>query len=490
MDILKLISSTQNSMGSIVPEMVLLIGFVLALVFDLFSKNKNSIFVIGLLTLVSNLILCIIRLKNDLPDVDYKLFNDFLWVDTTGLVFTVIISAISVITYIPFLVKKEQYEWKPEVFYLLPILTLSAQFMIFSNHLLMMYLSVEFVSIVSYIFIAYDIKNQESAESSVKYILFGVLASALMIYGLSLLYSISNELNFNSSFLSNLSKAGADAVILPMVLFLAGFFYKISAFPMHYYVPDVYEGTKPKMLAIISTIPKIAGVALLLNLTKVFSFEYHNTTLVWPSFPFAELIAWIAIATLFVANLSAISQKNIKRIFAYSSISHTGFILMGIASFSTVGESSLLFYTIIFAISNVAVFFIIEQLEQNYNIKTLDDLRGYFTNHALSSVLIVMLMASLIGLPPFAGFIAKFYVFSAVFEQYVQLQNNVFLYLLIAGAINTVVSLFYYFNIVKAIFLSRENALPRKKTSLVISALIFVFVWMLLILGIFPNYLI
>ncbi len=102
MDILKLISSTQNSMGSILPEMVLLIGFVLALVFDLFFKNKNSIVVIGLLTLVSNLILCIIRLKNDLPDVDYKLFNDFLLVDTTGLVFTVIIAAISVITYLPF----------------------------------------------------------------------------------------------------------------------------------------------------------------------------------------------------------------------------------------------------------------------------------------------------------------------------------------------------------------------------------------------------
>jgi NADH-quinone oxidoreductase subunit N len=259
-----------------------------------------------------------------------------------------------------------------------------------------MYLSVEFVSIMSYILIAYDIKSQERAEASIKYILFGVLASALMLYGLSLLYTISNELQFNSAFLSNLSKAGADAVILPIVLLLAGFFYKISAFPMHYYVPDVYEGAKPKVLAIISTIPKIAGIALLLNFTKVFSFEYHTTTLVWPNFPFADLIAYIAIATLFVANLSAISQKNIKRIFAYSSISHTGFILMGIASFSNVGESSLLYYTIIFAISNVAMFFIIEQWEQNYNIKTIDDLKGYFQNHALSSVLVVILIASFI----------------------------------------------------------------------------------------------
>ena len=490
MDILKLISSTQNSMSSILPETVLLIGFVLALVFDLFSKNKSSLAIIGFLTLMSNLILCIIRLNNDLPNVDIKLFNDFLKVDTTSLIFTVIISAIGLITYLPFLVRRDQYQLKPELFYLLPILVLSAQFMIFSNHLLMMYLSVEFVSIVSYIFIAYDIKNQESAESSIKYILFGVLASALMIYGLSLLYSISSELNFNSTFLSNLSKAGADAVILPMVLFLAGFFYKISSFPMHYYVPDVYEGTKPKVLAIISTIPKIAGVALLLNFSKVFSFEYHNTTLVWPNFPFAELIAWIAIATLFVANLSAISQKNIKRIFAYSSISHTGFILMGIASFSNVGESSLLFYTIIFAISNVAVFFIIEQLEHHYHIKTLDDLKGYFTNHAISSVSIVIVLASLIGLPPFAGFVAKFYVFSAVFEHYVQLQNNVFLYLLIAGAINTVISLFYYFNIVKVIFLSRKNAIPKQRTSVLINVLIFILVGMLLILGIFPNYLI
>ena len=490
MDVLKLISSTQNSISAILPEMVLLIGFVLALVLDLFLKDKRSLSVLSLITLVAHLIFCIIRLQNDDAKIDYHLFNDFLFVDTTNLIFTIIIASIAVITYLPFFVKRDSYKLKPEIFYLIPILVLAAQFMIFSNHLLMMYLSVEFVSIMSYILIAYDIKSQERAEASIKYILFGVLASALMLYGLSLLYTISNELQFNSAFLSNLSKAGADAVILPIVLLLAGFFYKISAFPMHYYVPDVYEGAKPKVLAIISTIPKIAGIALLLNFTKVFSFEYHTTTLVWPNFPFADLMAYIAIATLFVANLSAISQKNIKRIFAYSSISHTGFILMGIASFSNVGESSLLYYTIIFAISNVAMFFIIEQWEQNYNIKTIDDLKGYFQNHALSSVLVVILIASFIGLPPFAGFVAKFYVFSAVFEQYVQLQNNVFLYLLIAGALNTVVSLFYYFKIVKVIFLSREDALVKKPSNVLLSIVIFVLVSMLLVLGIFPDYLI
>jgi NADH-quinone oxidoreductase subunit N len=136
------------------------------------------------------------------------------------------------------------------------------------------------------------------------------------------------------------------------------------------------------------------------------------------------------------------------------------------------------------------MFFIIEQWEQNYNIKTIDDLKGYFQNHALSSVLVVILIASFIGLPPFAGFVAKFYVFSAVFEQYVQLQNNVFLYLLIAGALNTVVSLFYYFKIVKVIFLSREDALVKKPSNVLLSIVIFVLVSMLLVLGIFPDYLI
>lgn len=490
MDVLKLISSTQNSLGAIVPEMVLLIGFVIALLFDLFLKNKRSLSIIGFITLAAHLVLSIIRLKNDDASIDYHLFNEFLFVDSTNLMFSVIIASVALVTYLPFFIKRNQYQLKPEIFYLLPILLLSAQFMVFSHHLLMMYLSVEFVSIVSYILIAYDIKDQERAEASIKYILFGVLASALMLYGLSLLYNLSNDLRFGSAFLSNLSKAGTDAVILPIVLFLAGFFYKISAFPMHYYVPDVYEGAKPKVLAVISTIPKIAGIALLLNFTKNFSFEYNKMTLVWPHFPFADLMAYIAISTLFIANLSAISQKSIKRIFAYSSISHTGFILMGIASFSSVGESSLIYYTIIFAISNVAMFFIIEDWEQRYQIKTIDDLKGYFQNHAWSSVLVVILLASFVGLPPFAGFVAKFYVFSAVFEQYVQLQNNSFLYLLIAAALNTVVSLFYYFKIVKAIFLGRDEAIVRKPSNLLLSALIFVLVWMLLIFGIFPDFLI
>ncbi len=264
---------------------------------------------------------------------------------------------------------------------------------------------------------------------------------------------------------------------------------------MHYFVPDVYEGAEPKVLALISTLPKIAGFALLLNFSKSFSHDWQNMRLIWPNFPWVDFLVYIAIATLFVGNLSALSQKNLKRIFAYSSISHTGYLLMAIASFSVVAEQSLWFYLSIYALSNIAIFTVLHILEEKYSIYDLEALQGFFKSDRSMSFLVVILLGSFVGLPPLAGFIAKFYVFSAVFEHYIQSANTSVLLLLIAAALNTVISLFYYFNIAKSIFLKdtsaqwepRGEALQSFNTERIV---VYVLVLALIIFGIFPNLLI
>lgn len=495
MEILEFIQSTQNSIAGIFPELILLTGFLIAFLLDIFFKQKNIIIVTSLLTLIASSIVasgrCIAFQEN------YTLFNDFLSFHSTSLNLSLIASIASIVIFISCIELFQEQKNKIELAYLFPVFLFSVNTMIFSNHFLMLLISIEFVSILSYIYISYNIQLKSNAESSIKYILYGLLSSAIMLYGLSLLYGFSKDLYFSKTFLLNLSKADASALIIPFVLLSAGILYKISAFPMHYFVPDVYEGSNPKILALISTLPKIAGFALLLNFTQLFSFEWKGMTLVWPNFPWANYILWLSVATMFIGNLSAISQKNLKRIFAYSSISHTGFILIAIASFSNVAEQSLLFYIAIYAISNIAVFILLNLLESKFGIYDLETLKGFFQKDKMLSALFILLLASFIGLPPLAGFIAKFYVFSAAFEQYLILDDPAFMILLISAALNTVISLFYYFNIAKSIFVlsntSAESVIigrPLMQKQYIDRMLIALLALILLVFGLFPSYLI
>jgi NADH-quinone oxidoreductase subunit N len=314
-------------------------------------------------------------------------------------------------------------------------------------------LGLEFLSLLSYLYISFDIKNSSNAESSTKYIVFGLFATAVMLYGITFLYGLSGSLYLDAGFLSELSKAEPAMVAMAIILFAAGFLFKISAAPFHYYSPDVYEGSQPSTLAFISTLPKIAGFAVLYLFINRFHFQYQGSTLIWPHFNWEKVLAIIAIVTMFVGNLSALAQQNLKRIFAYSSISHTGFLLMGLVVFSSTGLDALFYYLLIYVISNFALFFILQYAESKYGIKELSQFVGFGKKEKFLSGLLVVLLASFTGLPPLAGFLAKFFVFSGVFEQYQVSHEPWLLFVLIAGVLNTVIALFYYFNIARVVFL-------------------------------------
>lgn len=260
-------------------------------------------------------------------------------------------------------------------------------------------------------------------------------------------------MHLNASFLAELSKASPSVVAMSIILFAAGFLFKISAAPFHYYSPDVYEGSSPSTLAFISTIPKIAGFAVLYLFLARFHFNYQGNVLSWPHFPWGKVLSIIAIATMFIGNLSALSQTNLKRILAYSSISHTGFLLMGLVVYSSTGLNALLYYLLVFIISNFAVFYVLHLWEHKYDVLELKQLLGLGKKDKWLSALMIVMVASLTGLPPLAGFVAKFFVFNAVFEQYQLSFEPWLLYVLIAGVLNTVIALFYYFNIIRYLFL-------------------------------------
>lgn len=458
MNIHTALQSIQSSLAHLTNEWVLVCTFIFALLIDLFIKRKEIVVFIAFVgILLSTLLLAQQYYSFNNP---LTLFSNFYQLSKTTLLFKLIISISAIVVLLPYLFKSFTYK-NSEFFYLFPLLIFSANFLCMSNHLLSILIGIEFLSILSYLYIAFEIKSKESAESSTKYVVYGAFSSAVMLYGITWLYALSGTMYLDATFLSALSKANTSMVAMSILIFSAGFLFKISAAPFHYYSPDVYEGSRPSTLAFISTIPKIAGFAVLFAFVSRFHFNYQGTVLVWPHFPWEKVLSVIAIVTMFIGNLSALTQQNLKRIFAYSSISHTGFILMGLIVYSNTGLEALVYYLTIYTISNFALFFILQIWESKYGIVEVKQLIGLGRKDKFTSSLLILLLASFTGLPPLAGFVAKFFIFSSVFEQYQLSFEPWLLYVLIAGVLNTVIALFYYFNIARYLFLKTgEFVLP------------------------------
>lgn len=454
MNTLSALQSIQSSLSHLASDWILLCSFFVAFILDLFVKRKA---IISYLTIVGLIVSAFFLFQqSQQAALNISLFNGFYQLSASIINFKLLATTTAILWFLPLLFKNFEYK-KTEYIYLLPVLVFSANLLIMSSHFLSIFLGVEFLSILSYVYIAFDIKNKQNAESSAKYVLYGAFSSGVMLYGITWLYGLSGTLYLTPSFLSSLSKMPIDTVGMALLIFSVGFLFKISAVPFHYYSPDVYEGSKAYTLGIISTLPKIAGFAILYSFIGIFHFNYQGTTLAWPNFPWEKVLSIVAIATMFIGNLSALTQKNLKRIFAYSSISHTGFMLLALIVYGATGLEALYYYLSIYTLSSLALFFLLQYWETKYQITSIKDAVGLVKHEKWSPVLMVVLLASFTGLPPLAGFFAKFFVFSAVFEQY-QISNEPWLiYSLIAGVLNTVIALFYYFNIARHLYLIKAE---------------------------------
>ncbi len=358
--------------------------------------------------------------------------------------------------------------------------------MAMSVNLLMIYLAVETVSIGSYLLVSYHSENRSVAEAGLKYVLFGFAASAIMLYGLSLLYTFTGTLDiFNTHFVDQLIRINPVPVFLAMLLVIAGIGFKLSFVPMHFWVPDVYEGASTPVVAFLSTLTKIAGFALLANFLTPFIFFNK-----WTAFDFRLFFSIIAIITMIVGNFAAVLQNNIKRMLAYSAIGHTGFALMALVTFSQQGVSALLFYLSVYALANIGALMLCSFYAGKNSMLMVQDLRGLGKTEPFASVCFVILLISLTGLPISAGFNGKVLVFSSVIEVYRQSHNILLLVLLVTGAVTTVVSLFYYFKIPLYLFLKPAEISTQKPTGnrqfplLIIIGLLTAIVFLL---GIFPS---
>ncbi|MCP4749892.1 MAG: NADH-quinone oxidoreductase subunit N [Proteobacteria bacterium] len=334
-----------------------------------------------------------------------------------------------------------------EVFGLLATVSLGMMLMTSATNLLMTAVAIELVSIPSYILVAMNRSNPVSKEAALKYILFGSFAAGIMLYGMSLMFGLTGTLKFADIWngLNTYSIIGTPVYYLAILMTMSGMIFKIAAVPFHFWCPDAYQAAPTPVTAFLSTAPKVAGLALLMRF-----FSYHEW---FQAEHLTQILAIIAMATMTLGNLAALRQTDVKRLLAYSSISHAGFLLMGIAVLNQAGRQVVFFYIPIYLLMNLGAFMAIVYLSRSANFE-IEAFRGMIKKKPLIVIGFTVCLFSLAGLPPFAGFIGKFYLFKVVIEQ------KLYLLAVVAG-INSVVALYYYVNVIKVMIIdSEERPIP------------------------------
>src|ERR1700761_1149189 len=476
-----------------IPEICLSVLFIVVLVTDLlFGKTS------GWLCRITACIGLVLVIFKDLEQFKliqaepHLFFSQMLLLHHTSLIFKLIIDALSILLILYF-EWDDDLESHPKGLSDLYSIAIAAIFgmhlMVMSVNLLSIYLSVEMLSIASYLMVAYRGGNGLSSEAGLKYVLFGAASSAIMLYGISLLYGFGGTLDLLSgNLISGLTRVNPLAVSLALILVLSGIGFKLSFVPMHFWVPDIYQGASAPIAAFLSTVTKIAAFGLLINFLIPF---ISTTSPLWTAFDFQLCLSIIGIITMIVGNFAATLQKNIKRMLAYSSIGHTGFALMAIVTFTTQGISALTFYLLAYALANIGAWMLASYFSNTAQADNIDDYKGLGFKYPLAGVCFVIILISLTGLPITAGFYGKFVVFSSVYAVYQSGHNIWLLLLMITGATTTVVSLFYYIKVPLNLFLRKTDRTtgfapsnPFLLTSIAIISLLIV------LLGLFPDILI
>ncbi|HET9052612.1 MAG TPA: NADH-quinone oxidoreductase subunit N, partial [Cyclobacteriaceae bacterium] len=348
-------------------------------------------------------------------------------------------------------------KFNSEFYALLLSAVLGAHLLAMSSNLMMVFIALELLSISSYVLAGYSFTKQ-GAEGSLKYFLFGATASAIMLYGFSILFGITGTLDFASAdFAGRLIENQSLLVAVAGIMACAGFLYKIAAVPMHIWSPDVYEGSPMPVVAFLSVIPKLAGMVVLSKFAMA-------VTLVQSQFDWQLTLGIIAMLSIGVGNLSALWQTNPKRLMAYSSIAQSGFLLIGIVCFSGQGIHAFMFYSALYVMANFAVFILLQAFETN-GIASVHAFRGAGKTFVFASVVLFIGLISLSGIPPTGGFTSKLFVFAALWGEYEQTGKEILLWLLVFGLLNTVISLFYYLKIPYYAFLKNSEMQPERQNT-------------------------
>ncbi|MFT4030875.1 MAG: NADH-quinone oxidoreductase subunit N [Siphonobacter sp.] len=426
------------------PEAGLVFAFAGLILADLVipeSDSKSDLF--HLLTCIAFVLIGMLVYRQWQYQPFGFLFDQMLLLDGKSLFFKSLILLTAFIAILHSWVTKRR--WAGEFFALLTGMTLGLFLLTMATNLLMIYLSVEVVSLSSYILTAFR-KTRRSAEASVKYVLFGSVASALMLYGMSLTYGITTTLDFiNPAFSRALVEVDPLVSGSVLLLTLSGLLFKISAVPFQIWNPDVYEGADTPVVSFFSVAPKAAAFLTLIRLLSVAPVDFQ------------PVLAVISLATIVIGNFSALWQTDAKRLMAYSSIAQSGFVLIGLVAFSEVGLQASIFYLASYLFATMGGFLLIDLFVPTSEATPISRFNGLGRIQPIPGILMTLVMISLVGLPLTVGFSAKLFVFSGLWEIYQQTSSGLYAILLVFGLLNTAVSLAFYLKIPFALFFRDEQ---------------------------------
>ncbi|CBW24972.1 putative NADH-quinone oxidoreductase chain N [Halobacteriovorax marinus SJ] len=309
-----------------------------------------------------------------------------------------------------------------------------------ANNMLMLYIGIETLSILSYVLASLKKNDDRSSEAGLKYSLYGGISAGIMLFGLSHIFGVLGTIQFTGVIakLQTLDTMQVAILMPSFLMFFAGIGYKIACVPFHMWAPDVYEGSPLPVTTFFSIVPKIAGIAVLVRVTMTFfGGETSALQMTW-----VGTLSVIAALTMTVGNVSAIGQRSVKRMLAYSSISHAGMMMMGVVCLSELGVTGVLFYGITYLFMTLVAFFITSFVQDEYGNDHFERFNGLIFKHPLMAIFMIITMFSLAGIPPFSGFVAKFNIFNALIDK------NFYVLAIIAG-MNSVVALYYYMKIVR-----------------------------------------
>jgi NADH-quinone oxidoreductase subunit N len=435
-------SITLPMIQAILPEILILALGLLVLTFDLTLSEKGrgamGWITAGGLALIIGVVILFGR-----PAAEPELvWGGMLRLDWLGFTFTILFLFAAMITAL-LSIDLPEIGRRGEYYLLMLVSMMGMCLMASSADLIMLYLAIETTSIPLYILAGFLTRDDKSTESGFKYLLFGAMTSAIMLYGFSLLYGYAGTTNIYGI------AAGVQAGQLPpatlfgsFLLVLVGFGFKISVVPLHFWAPDVYEGSPTPIAGFLSTASKAAGFAVLLRFLLA---VYPSFTPQWSMF-----IAILAVITMTLGNLLALAQKNMKRLLAYSSIAHAGYILIGLVAVTELGMTSVIFYLIAYLFTNLAAFGVVAAYGRLVGSDEIAAYAGVSRRSPGLALILLISFLSLAGMPPFAGFVVKFGVFAAAVQ-------SGMVWLAVIGVLNSIIGLYYYLTVLKVVYLYRSE---------------------------------
>jgi len=440
----------------IIPEISSFFAIFVLVIMSILKKKKierNTFFVVGILFSIISLLLTLFLYGRF--DVHYIFYNIMVFDGITMLFRTILYLLLFFILLFSIRSREVDDYLVPEYIMLLFGVVIACVFLVGSVNLLMIYLTIETIGVLSYFLTGFIPKDKRATEGALKYAYFGAISSSVMIFGMSFIYGITGSFDLKEigAYLVDFPIENKELLILAFILVIAGFSYKISAFPFHSWCPDAYEAAPTPITAFFTIGPKLAGISVFIRFFNQYLKEamYIKNEVVF-------FIAIISAFTVIYGTFVALKQTNIKRLLAYSSISHAGYMLMGIVVFSHYGVEAVMFYVLAYFFMSLGAFSIVILVVNNWNTEMIEDYKGFAWHNRktfLLAVLFSIFLFSLTGIPPLVGFIAKWYVL-------VGLINKKVYWLAIVLILNSVVSFYYYAGIVKKMVFDYKDIKPRK----------------------------